>query len=207
MRLSPGRFYSGVERQCLIKTESRWDLDDLRYARLMTERIENSSKRSKTVMIRKGSTQDIPAISSLVQEAYGQYVAAEGSEPAPMVADYRHLVDRDQVWVAELDSAVVGLLVLEDRSDYILLENIAVAAHLRGTGIGRKLLEFADTQTKGLGRREIRLYTGVVMTQNLHYYPRHGYVETHRDFEDGHHRVYFTKAIRPDESFVADEVE
>jgi N-acetylglutamate synthase-like GNAT family acetyltransferase len=115
-----------------------------------------------------------------------------------MTANYLCLVNHDQVWVAELDSTVVGLLVLQDMSDYTLLENIAVAARVRGTGVGRRLLEFANSQAMGLGHREIRLYTGAVMTQNLHYYPRHGYVETHRDFEDGHHRVYFTKVIRPD---------
>ncbi len=119
--------------------------------------------------LRSGNNSDVPSIVSLVQEAYGQYVAAEGSKPAPMTADYHDLVEKEQVWVAERDIEILGLLVLEDRGDHLLLENIAVAAQIRGQGIGRQLLEFADARARALGRPEIRLYTGAVMTQNLHY--------------------------------------
>ncbi len=33
------------------------------------------------------------------------------------------------------------------------------------------------------------------MTENLRYYPRQGYIETHRATENGYRRVFFTKAI------------
>jgi hypothetical protein len=33
------------------------------------------------------------------------------------------------------------------------------------------------------------------MTENLDYYPRRGYHETHRAEEDGFRRVFFRKAI------------
>ncbi len=34
------------------------------------------------------------------------------------------------------------------------------------------------------------------MTQNLAYYPRRGYVETHRAVHEGFHRVFFSKDVR-----------
>jgi hypothetical protein len=33
------------------------------------------------------------------------------------------------------------------------------------------------------------------MTENLAYYPRRGYVETHRTVADGFSRVYFSKRL------------
>jgi hypothetical protein len=46
-----------------------------------------------------------------------------------------------------------------------------------------------------MGLPEVRLYTNVVMTENLAYYPRHGYVETHREQIGPYHRVFFTKTL------------
>ena len=46
-----------------------------------------------------------------------------------------------------------------------------------------------------LGQSEVRLYTNEVMTENLAYYPRRGYVETHRDEVNGFHRVFFVKRL------------
>ncbi len=42
---------------------------------------------------------------------------------------------------------------------------------------------------------EVRLYTNEAMAENLTYYPRHGYRETHRATQDGYRRVFFTKAV------------
>ena len=44
---------------------------------------------------------------------------------------------------------------------------------------------------------EVRLYTNEAMTENLTFYPRHGYRETGRAVEHGFRRVYFSKAIPP----------
>ncbi len=38
------------------------------------------------------------------------------------------------------------------------------------------------------------------MTENLAYYPRRGYRETHRTMGDGFSRVFFTKNLRPTSS-------
>lgn len=149
------------------------------------------------VVIRSGVLEDVPVIQDVVRDAYEQYVAAEGSEPAPMTSDYVSLVEAGHVWLAKMSEEIVGLLVLEPKGDHLLLENIAVTSKMRGRGVGRQLLSFAEDQARLLGLPEIRLYTGEVMTQNLHYYPRHGYLETHRGFEDGHHRVYFSKVVEP----------
>jgi GNAT superfamily N-acetyltransferase len=65
----------------------------------------------------------------------------------------------------------------------------------QGRGIGARLLDLAEDRARGLGLPEIRLYTNEAMTENLAYYPRHGYTETHRAEEDGFRRVYFRRSL------------
>ena len=161
----------------------------------MADKTERGSIDAMNLVVRPGTQDDLLEFQRLALDAYGQYVAAEGSEPAPMKADYSALVAQGHTWVAEENNRVIGLLVLEHAGDHLFLENIAVASDVRGLGVGRRLMLFAEERARALGLTEIRLYTGQVMTQNLHYYPRHGYRETHRGYEDGHHRVYFSKML------------
>jgi N-acetylglutamate synthase-like GNAT family acetyltransferase len=112
-----------------------------------------------------------------------------------VTADYAAQVARGQVWVAELSGTIVGLLVLVARPDHLLLENVAVDPALQARGIGARLLATAEEQAAALGLSEIRLYTNVAMTENLSYYPRHGYAQTHRAREDGFDRIYFSKRL------------
>lgn len=147
------------------------------------------------VSIRLASNDEVPALRELARAAYQQYVAAEGGEPEPMKADYSTLVSLRNTWIAELRGVTVGLLVLEPHSNYLLLDNIAVAECVRGHGVGRLLMDWAETQALTNGLSEIRLYTGEVMTQNRHYYVTRGYTESGRTFESGHRRVYYSKLI------------
>lgn len=65
----------------------------------------------------------------------------------------------------------------------------------QGLGVGKLLLDLADERARRAGLSGLRLYTNAAMTENLAYYPRHGYRETHRGTEDGFERVYFTKIL------------
>ena len=89
--------------------------------------------------------------------------------------------------------AVVGVLVLVARSDHLLLENIAVTPTAQGRGIGNELLAFAEDNARRRGLDQIRLYTHETMIENLAYYARHGYTETHRAEEHGFRRVFLSK--------------
>jgi hypothetical protein len=41
----------------------------------------------------------------------------------------------------------------------------------------------------------VRLCTNEAMTENLVFYPRHGYRETGRGIQDGYRRVFFSKSL------------
>lgn len=149
-----------------------------------------------TMFIRRGELKDVEHIGQLVRDSYKQYVFGDGTMPAPMSADYAVLVTNGHTWVVEHNANVVGLLVLEPHDVYLLLENIAVRREVRGIGVGRLLMSFAEEQAIALELPEIRLYTGEVMTQNLHYYPRHGYNEIGRESVNGRARVWFAKGVK-----------
>jgi GNAT superfamily N-acetyltransferase len=145
--------------------------------------------------VRTATAADVPALQEIATSAYAPYVERIGRPPAPVTADYAAAVERGEVWVAVRDEEVAGLLVLVPGPGYLLLENVAVHPASQGSGVGARLLALAEECAARLALPEIRLYTNAVMTENLGYYPRHGYAETHRGEEDGFRRVYFTKRL------------
>lgn len=110
-----------------------------------------------------------------------------------MLADYDVLIGRGVVHVAEKSDAIVGVLVMWSNEDHLYIDNVATAPDVRGSGVGSALLALADESARTAGHDEIRLYTNATMLENLAYYPRRGFVETHRASEDGYDRVYFSR--------------
>ena len=145
--------------------------------------------------IRRATTADLTHLRQLITDAYEKYIERIGRPPAPMTADYAAALEHSRVWVLESDVAVVGALVTEDRGDHLLLETVAVAPSAQGNGYGRLLLDRAECDAAELGLSEVRLYTNEAMTENLSFYPRHGYRETGRAVEHGFRRVYFSKTV------------
>jgi ribosomal protein S18 acetylase RimI-like enzyme len=145
--------------------------------------------------VRRAGEADVAALAAVAAEAYRGYVPRIGREPAPMTADYAQAVRSGLTWVAEADGEIVGLLVVVVRPDHLLLENVAVRPSAQRHGVGARLLALAEDQARAGGLDEIRLYTNEAMTENLAYYPRHGYTETHRAEQDGFRRVFFTKHL------------
>jgi GNAT superfamily N-acetyltransferase len=138
---------------------------------------------------------DVAWLRVVAVAAYEGYVSRIGRAPAPMTADYAQAVRNAEVWVAVQDGVLVGLLVLVPQPDHLLVENVAVLPSAQGRGIGTRLLALAEEQARRHGMGELRLYTNEAMTENLAYYPRHGYIETHRAEHDGFRRVFYRKPV------------
>jgi GNAT superfamily N-acetyltransferase len=146
-------------------------------------------------MIRRAGPGDVDALRAIAAAAYEKYVPRIGRAPAPMTADYAQAVRSGQAWAAIEDGEIAGFAILIARPSYLLLDNVAVLPAAQGRGVGARLLALAEDHARGLGLTEIRLYTNQAMTENLVYYPRHGYAETHRAEQDGFHRVFFRRPI------------
>ena len=145
--------------------------------------------------IRAAQPQDAPAVSELVQRAYGGYVELIGVRPAPMDEDYTAAIARATVLVAVHDATLAGVVVLRTEADHVLIENVAVDPAHQHAGIGRALLARAEDVAREHGLSELRLYTTAAMHRNLALYPRLGYEETGRRRQSRFDRVFFAKRL------------
>lgn len=57
----------------------------------------------------------------------------------------------------------------------------------------------AEEQAMDAGKPTVRLYTHVTMTENVAFYTRRGFVETHRE-PDGFRRIFMSKSLAVDAS-------
>lgn len=146
-------------------------------------------------MIRPARSEEAAVVRSIVHDAYSHYVPRIGKPPGPMLDDYAGRIAAGQVWVLDEEGNICGILVLEDQSSALLLDNIAVAPSAQGKGCGRRLMVFAEEEARRRGHDAIILYTHVLMTENIALYRRGGYAETGRVSEKGFDRVYMRKDL------------
>ena len=145
--------------------------------------------------IRPAASGDVASMIAIAAAAYVIYVERIGREPAPMVADFAAHVADGEAYVLEDGGEVVAYIVTFEKDGGQFIENVAVRPSRQGAGHGKRLLDFAEAEAGRAGRSRLFLYTNLKMTENLDYYPRLGYVETHRVHEDGFDRVYFEKVL------------
>lgn len=138
---------------------------------------------------------DAPAVEACVQKAFGHYVERIGMKPAPMEMDYEHEIREHQVFVVEGDGQIVGSLVLGITEEGFLLDVIAVNPAWWGNGVGRIMLEHAETEASKHGFDSIYLFTHEKMVENQALYKKIGYVEYDRRFENGRKRIYMRKPL------------
>nr|WP_306171881.1 GNAT family N-acetyltransferase [Variovorax sp. KK3] len=118
-----------------------------------------------------------------------------GRPPAPMLADYPALTAEGKVWVAELDGELAGVLVLYETEDGFYVDTVASSPAMRGTGVGRALLEFAEAEARARGFASLYLCTNSKMTENQVLYPKVGYVEYDRRPQSGYDRIFYRKRL------------
>jgi len=132
------------------------------------------------VHIRRATPEDAAPLTAAIDGAYAPFRATLTDLPEiseGVAAD----IAENLVWVATLDGAVRGGLILIPTGDHALLANVAVAAEAAGRGIGRALIAEAEAAARSLGLAEIRLHTHARMAGNLELYQRLGWRETGRD--------------------------
>jgi ribosomal protein S18 acetylase RimI-like enzyme len=145
--------------------------------------------------LRRAVPGDAAAIGALVRDAYGHYVARIGREPQPMTVDYDLAVREHQVWVLDGADSLRAVLELMPDHDSLLIVNVAVDPRAQGSGIGRKLMDFAEQEARRQGFTSLTLYTNEKMTENIALYTRLGYVETERRAIGQYRRVFMRKDL------------
>jgi ribosomal protein S18 acetylase RimI-like enzyme len=151
--------------------------------------------RSSGVSLRQATEADVPRLTELVGAAYGPYVERLGGPPRPMTDDYAEVVRSREVIVGERDGEIIGLVVLGVSEEGFFVDNVAVDPSHQGIGVGKALLEHAETAARGAGFDSIYLYTHERMVENLALYSRSGYAEYDRRLHDGACIVYLRKRL------------
>ena len=125
--------------------------------------------------LRRAARDDLPAVTALQRAAYAKNRAILGVEPLPLLADYGQVFADYEVYLAERDGALDGVLILEPRADDLLIWSVATAPEAQRRGTGNLMLAFAEDRARALGLTCMRLYTGAPLTGNIAWYTRHGY--------------------------------
>ena len=147
------------------------------------------------IALRPAVPRDVPGITACVCEAYTPLIERVGRQPGPMVDDYMDVLRHCQVHVAVLGEKVVGVVVLAATHDGLRIDNVAVRPSIKGRGIGRMLLEFAEMEARRQGYDSIYLYTNERMEEYIQLYSRIGYVEYDRRPDCGFPRVFMRKPL------------
>lgn len=129
--------------------------------------------------LRRATPEDCPQLADCIDSAYSVY-RARISELPDVSGGLVDEVSRHLVWVAEFENDIVGGIILAPQSDHLLLANVAVHPKSKGVGLGRALMELAETQCLELGLDELRLTTHIDMPENVELYRHLGWEETQR---------------------------
>lgn len=146
--------------------------------------------------IRTATSDDRAEVERIVRLAYEGYIATLGKPPGPMLDDYAARIASGEVRVLVEEDGIAGVLVLIEKPDHLLLDNVAIDPSRQHAGLGRRLMVHAEAEARARGIGEIRLYTQVAMTRNIAIYERFGYEETGRGEQAGYHRVFMRKRLR-----------
>jgi len=103
-------------------------------------------------IIRQAEPADRAVIERIVHDAYIRYVSRIGRAPAPMNDDYQLRIAEGVVRVLTIQEEVAGLVVLLPKADYLLLDNVAVAPKRQGSGLGRRMIVFAEAEAMSKDR-------------------------------------------------------
>jgi GNAT superfamily N-acetyltransferase len=147
------------------------------------------------IAIRAADETDVLRAHDIVEAAYRFYIARMGKPPGPMLDDYARRQRDAQLYMALIGNEPVGVAVLVLAGDHVELNNVAVHPRWQGRGIGRALIAFAEKTARERGVSELRLYTHATMTENIARYGRIGFIETHRETQEGYERVFMRKLL------------
>lgn len=145
---------------------------------------------SATAVFRRATAADLPAIVGLLADDVLGSSREDGTQPpAPAYQAAFAAIDRDPnqlLVVAEVDARVAGCLQLSFIPGLAhqgawrgQIEAVRIASHLRGSGVGRAMFEWAIEQCRGRGCAMVQLTTDKRRDDARRFYQSLGFTATH----------------------------
>jgi GNAT superfamily N-acetyltransferase len=142
--------------------------------------------------IRRATTDDAAALQRCMHLAYATYVERMGgTRLPPMDLDYEEEIRGFPSWVATLNGNVVGGITMMFEEDHASIANVGVNPAYQGQGLGKGLMELAESEARDRGLSKLQLATHIALKENLALYQHLGWTERNRDDI----RVYMSKTI------------
>ncbi|MGH7298497.1 MAG: GNAT family N-acetyltransferase [Polyangiaceae bacterium] len=146
-------------------------------------------------ILRRATRDDVPALLELLADD-DKATHPERHGPAAGLDAYLAAFDdiaRDPLgglWVAELEGRVVGtfqLMVLRHLANggarVAQVESVHVRSHLRGRGIGARMMRFAVDEARRLGCHRVQLTSNKARAEAHRFYGRLGFTASHEGFK------------------------
>lgn len=144
----------------------------------------------------RATHKDSEQLQEIAQQAYSIYLDKMDKKPAPMLANFQQHISEDIVFVAKnKQSYIAAYVILQQIEGQWWLDNIATHPAYQGHGLGTQLRLEAEQYCALLTDR-LQLYTNIVMSENIAWYERAGYVITKQALINGYQRYYFEKRLR-----------
>ncbi len=137
---------------------------------------------TKRWKIRRALDSDASELGRCMHAAYQTYAdRIDPKELPPMNVNYEIEIRESEVWIAELESRLVGALVLSGTKGAFKVANIAVHPEFQGNGLGRGLMDFAEREAIRRGFVEMNLATHPLLKENVSMYLHLGWKESFRN--------------------------
>jgi ribosomal protein S18 acetylase RimI-like enzyme len=145
--------------------------------------------------LRRATRADQAEIEAVQHAAYADTAKTIGRTPIPLTWDYAEVIANWDVFVADDEHGICGVLILHVRSDDLYLESIAVDPRQRGTGLGNRLLAVTDETARCNGRNVVRLLINGLNVDRIALYERRGYRIEHTEILDDRRIVHMVKDL------------
>jgi ribosomal protein S18 acetylase RimI-like enzyme len=121
------------------------------------------------VEIQPGKAEERSELFAFAKGAFGE----EGGWDDSRALD---ALDRDAVFVARVAGSVAGYVALRAEPDSVLIEQLLVAPHHEGEGVGHRLLAYAEGYAISTGARAMQIVVEHDNEQAVAFYRRSGFV-------------------------------
>ena len=145
--------------------------------------------------LRRATRTEIPAVTTLQQAAYAPLNQRIGMALPPHDADFAALFETMEIWVSGPSEALETALIIEPKSDHLLIWSLAVVPALKGRRLGSVLLDFAEDRARHDGHGLVRLYTNERFTENVAWYQRRGYAIERIEERPDRRIVHFSRNV------------